>query len=281
MRFMMVAGALSAVFLPAAAQAQSESALESSVFDGDYLTIGAGVVYGPSYEGSDDMVATPVPVIQGRLAGVDIAPRQGGIALDFIPDGPGTKIGFSLGPVATYSRNRNSQIKDRAVKAAGKLEDAIDLGVSGGVTIYRLLHEYDSLTVSADAKWNVDGAYKGRMVSPGVTYATPLSRAAIVILGLSARHVDDDYARYYYSVSPAQAAASGLPEFAAKGGWTRAGANLFAGYDLDGDLLNGGFALFALGSYSRLFRDAKRNPYTAIRGSADQWVLGAGLGYTF
>jgi len=254
---------------------------EPSVFDGDYLTVGAGVIYGPSYEGSDDIVATPVPVMQGRLAGVDITPRQGGIALDFIPDGKGAKVGFSLGPVVTYSRNRNSQIEDRVVRAAGKLDDAIDLGVNGGVTVYRLLHDYDSLTISADAKWNVNGAYKGRIVSPGVTYFTPLSRAALVTLGISAKHVDGDYARYYHSVSPAQAAASGLPAYAAKGGWASASVNMLAGYDLDGNLLNGGFAVFALGSYSRLFNDAKRNPWTAIRGDADQWVLGAGLGYTF
>ena len=41
------------------------------------------------------------------------------------------------------------------------------------------------------------------------------------------------------------------------------------------------FAVFVLGSYGKLLNDAKRNPYTAIRGDDDQWLLGAGLGYTF
>lgn len=273
-------GLAAAVLSPAAALAQ-DAAPEPSVFDGDYLTVGAGVIYGPSYEGSDDMVATPVPAVQGRVGGVTITPRPGGLALDLIPDGKDAKLGFSLGPVASYSGNRKRQTKDPVVRSAGKLKEAIDLGVSGGVTAYRVLHAYDSLTLSTDVKWNVNSAYKGMIVTPQISYLTPLSRGAIAVLGVNARHVDDDYARYYYGVNPAQSAASGLPAFSAKGGWASVGTNLFVGYDLDGDLLNGGFAVFAAAGYSRLLNDAKRNPWTSIRGDADQWLFGAGVGYTF
>lgn len=270
-----------AVLLPAAVFAQDDPASGPSIFDGDYLTIGAGAIYGPSYEGSDDMVLTPVPVVQGRVGGVAITPRPGGIALDLVPDGDEAKLGFSLGPVASYSGNRKRQIEDPVVRSAGKLKEAIDLGVSGGVTAYRVLHAYDMLTVSADVKWNVNSAYKGMIVTPQVSYLTPLSRGAIAVLGVNAKHVDDDYARYYYGVTPAQSAASGLPAFTAKGGWASMGANLLVGHDLDGNLLNGGFAVFAVASYSRLLNDAKRTPWTSIRGDADQWLFGAGVGYTF
>lgn len=276
-----VLAAVLAVSCAAPALGQSATAPEASVFDGDYLTVGAGAIYGPSYEGSDDMVLSPVPVIQGKLAGIEITPRPGGLALDLVPDAKNAAIGFSLGPVATFSGNRHRQIEDRVVRSAGKLKESIDLGVNGGVTFYRLLNPYDSVTLSADAKWNVNDAHGGMVVSPSLSYFTPLSRAALITVGVSAKHVDDDYARYYYSVSPAQAAASGLPAYSAKGGWASLGAQLFAGYDLDGNALNGGFALFALASYSRLLNDARRNPYTAIRGSADQWLAGAGIGYTF
>ena len=116
---------------------------------------------------------------------------------------------------------------------------------------------------------------------PQISYFTPLSRGAIVTLNVNAKHVDDDYADYYYTVSADQSTASGLPQFDAKGGWASVGAGFLAGYDLDGNLLNGGAALFLLGSYSRLLDDAKRTPFTSIRGDADQWLIGAGLGYTF
>ena len=56
---------------------------------------------------------------------------------------------------------------------------------------------------------------------------------------------------------------------------------MLAGYDLSGNALDGGFSIFALGSFSKLLNDAKHNPYTAIRGSDSQWTLAGGVGYTF
>ncbi len=273
---------LAATFLPlATAQAQSAVAPEDSALDGDYLMVGVGGIYGPSYDGSDDYVFTPVPVVQGRLAGVEITPRPGGLALDLIPDGKGARIGLSLGPVVSYSGNRKRQIEDPVVRSLGKLDAAIELGANAGVTVYRLLHAYDSLTASVDVEWDVNGAHGGMTITPQLGYFTPLSRAAFVNFGLSARYSDTDYADYYFSVSPAQATASGLPAFQADGGWTKAGVSLLAGYDLDGNLLNGGFSLYAIGSYSRMLEDAKRTPFTSIRGDADQWLVGVGAGYTF
>jgi len=280
-RSSLAASLSAALLIPVAAMAQDIGPPAETVFDGDHLTIGVGGGYGPSYEGSDDYVFFPTPLVQGKLGGIAITPRPAGAALDFIPDAKDAKIGFSLGPVATYSANRARQIKDPVVRSAGKLKESLDVGASAGITAYRLLSQYDSLTLSADVKWNVNKAHRGMVIQPGIFYVTPLSRAAIVTLGISAKHVDDDYARYYYGVTPAQSLASGLPLYNAKGGWASIGANALAGYDLDGDLTNGGFALFALGSYARLMDDAKRNPYTAIRGSADQFVGALGLAYTF
>lgn len=269
------------VALPATASAQEAPVSERNVFAGDRLTVGVGVIYGPSYDGSDDYVASAVPVLQGKLLGVDIAPRPGGVALDLIPDGRDAKIGFTFGPVATLSSNRASQIKDPVVRAAGKLDKAVEVGASAGVSVNRVLHPFDSITFGADVKWDVAGAHSGRTISPTVTYSTPLSRAALVSLSASMRHVDDDYARYYYSVSPAQSAASGLPRYDANGGWESWSTGVLAAYDLSGNALDGGFAVIAIGAYSRMINEAKATPYTALRGDADQWTGALGLAYTF
>ncbi|MDD3800298.1 MAG: MipA/OmpV family protein [Novosphingobium sp.] len=263
--------------VPAAAQDDPET----TILDRDHLTVGVGGFYGPSYDGSDDYVVSPFPVVQGHFRGVDINPRPGGVALDVVPDSRDAKIGFSFGPVATVSFNRNRQIKDPVVKAAGKLDAAIELGVTGGVTAYRVLNDYDALTLSADVKWDVNGAYKGMTWSPSISYLTPLSKAVLVTLSAGAHHADGDYARYYYSVTPVQSAASGLPQYEAKAGWDSVNVGMLVGWDLSGDLRDGGFALFAAAGYSRMLNDAKRTPYTAIRGEADQWIGGAGLAYTF
>lgn len=271
--------AAAALSLPAFAQ----DAAEESALEGDRLTVGVGAIYNPSYRGSDDYRVSPIPLVQGQLGGIGINPRAGGIGLDFIPDDRDSGFGFSLGPVAAYSGNRARQIKDDVVRAAGKLDDAIELGGTAGVTAYKLLNPYDSLTLSADVRWDVAGAYKGMIWTPNLSYTTPLSKGSFVALNVGARHVDDKYARYYYSVTPTQSlrTAGALPRYDAEGGWESVSAGLLGAYDLDGNLLNGGFAIFAAGGYTKMLNDAKDSPYTSLRGDADQWIGGAGIAYTF
>src|SRR3546814_2557437 len=78
--------------LPVCAIAQD--AEDRNVLDGDHLTLGVGGFYGPSYDGSDDYVLSPFPIIQGRVHGVEITPRQGGVAIDVLPDRKDARIGF-------------------------------------------------------------------------------------------------------------------------------------------------------------------------------------------
>lgn len=262
---------------PAAAQ---DAAGEPSVFDGDYLSVGVGAAYGPSYAGSDDYVVYPVPLLQGSFHGVSIDPRSGGVALDFIPD-PAKGAGFNLGVAARVRMDRARKIEDPVVRSLGKLDTAIEAGPTAGVTIAQVLNPYDSLTFTTDALWDVAGAHKGMVVDPSVSYFTPLSRGIAASLSLSAEYADRDFARYYYTITPMGSAASGLPVFEAGSGFTRAGANLLLGFDLDGNLENGGLALVVVGGYSRMLGDAKRSPVTSLRGSADQWLGAVGVGFTF
>lgn len=288
MRITIIAACLLGAFAVSQSHAQEAAPVgpsddaerRATVYDDAWLSIGAGVGYGPSYDGSDDYVAFPAPIIQGRIAGIGIQPRPAGLALDLIPDA-GEGVGFALGPVARVRSNRARQIKDPVVAAAGKLKTAIEVGVNAGVSLPKVLNPYDSLTFSADTLWDVNGAHSGMTFAPSVTYFTPLSRGMAASLSLSAERADDDFARYYYSVTPAQSAASGLPTFAADGGWTKAGATLLTAVDFDGDLTNGGLSAVLIGGYSRMLGDARRTPYTSIRGSADQWFGAVGLGYTF
>lgn len=266
--------------MPALGQEGPAGPPAESVFDDTWVSIGVGAGYGPSYDGSDDYVFFPTPIVQGQVAGIGIQPRPAGIALDLVPD-PDDAIGFALGPVARYRSDRSRQIKDPVVAAAGELESAIELGANAGVSFPKVLNPFDSLSVGADVLWDVKGAHKGRTIIPSLTYFTPLSRGMAASLSLSAEHADDDFAHYYYSVTPAQSLASGLPVYNAQGGWTSAGATLLTAFDLDGNLLDGGLSAVLVGGYSRMLGDARRTPYTSLRGSADQWFAAVGVGYTF
>lgn len=264
----------------AADAAEQQRPAPDTVYDDNWISIGFGVALGPSYDGSDDYVLSPAPLVQGKVAGVGISPRPAGLALDFIPDrGDGPNIAF--GPSVRLRNDRADQIKDEVVKLAGKLDRAVEIGVASGISFPKVLNPYDSLSLNLDARWDVAGAHDGMVIEPGVTYFTPLSRGTAASLSIGAEFVDDNYADYYYSVSPQQSLDSGLPEFSAKGGLNSLGTNLLLAFDLDGDLQNGGLAIVAIGGYSRLVGDAKDTPYTSIRGSADQFFGALGIGYTF
>ena len=108
MRTLAIAACLSAALAAAPAFAQEEQVTAGppdnvpaadTVYDDTWLSIGAGIGYGPSYDGSDDYVAYPTPLIQGRVAGIGIQPRPAGIAFDFFKDPP-SGVGLNFGPVA-------------------------------------------------------------------------------------------------------------------------------------------------------------------------------------
>ena len=288
MRIALAAALLAAAATPAFAQEEQVTAgpaddvdAADTVYDGTWLSLGIGVGYGPSYDGSDDYVAYPAPLIQGRIAGIGIQPRPAGIALDFIPD-PAEGVGFALGPVARARFNRSRQVKDPVVAAAGELDTAIEVGGNVGLSFPKVLNPYDSLSFGTDVLWDVNGAHSGMTFTPTVSYFTPLSRGVAASLSLSAEHGNGEFVDYYYSVTPAQRLASGLPLFDADGGgFTKAGATVLTGFDFDGDLTNGGLAAVVIGGYSRMMGDAKRSPFTSLRGSANQWFAALGIGYTF
>ena len=258
------------------------------VFDENWATVGVGVGLVPSYSGSDDVRAFPLPLIVGRVAGIGISPNGPGLKLNLLSDSPTKGAPFSLasasvsfGPSFRLRSDRTGDVKDDTVALAESLDTAFEVGPSVGLNFTGLLNRRDRLGVSAEVRWDVLGAHEGMLIEPGVSYFTPVGRGASLQLGASATFVDDDYAHYYYSVTPGQSADTGLPQFTAQGGLTSIGLLAIGTYDLDGNALNGGFNIYGVGGYSQLQGDGAASPYTSIRGSADQFIVGIGLAYTF
>lgn len=254
---------------------------EPTIYDGNYITVGIGAGYGPSYEGSDDYLAFPAAAVQGHFRGVGISARAFGVALDFIDDAQNERLSFNLGPVVRLRTDRTSRIKDPVVSLLGKRKTAVELGVAAGVTLNRPITGYDTLTANIDVTYDVAGAHDGTLVIPSLSYLTPVSQGAAVFLSLSAEHTSSDYADYYYSVTRAGSRASGLPVFRAGSGWKNVGVTAAGVVDLNGKLADGGFALYFGGGYWRLLEDTKRSPLVSIRGSAGQFIGAVGIGFTF
>lgn len=274
-----------AMCAPAFAQDETTQAADTSgrgVFAGDWVTVGIGAGYAPSYDGSDDYVLFPAPLAQGSIGGIDFGARGPGLYADLIADGnSASNVKFLAGPLFRVRMDRNSKIKDPVVRLLGKEDVAIEVGATLGVSFAKVINPFDNLSISTDVQWDVAGAHKGRVISPSISYSTPLSTAIFTSVSLSATHIDGNYADTYFSIDPVGSAASGLPQFDADGGWKSYGASLLGGVDLSGDARDGGWGVFALVNYARMTGDAKRSPVTSLRGDADQWFLAGGISYTF
>ncbi len=254
------------------------------VFDETWATIGIGAGLVPSYSGSDDYRVFPLPLIVGRVGGVGISPNGPGFNLDLLSQGPTrgpAKTTFSLGPSFRFRNDRANQIEDEVVELAGELETAIEVGINGGVSIPGVFSPRDRVSFSTQVRWDILGAHNGMLIEPSVGYFTPIGRGAALQLSANASFVDDDFADYYYSVSPEQSAATGLAQFTADGGLNSVGTIAILTVDLDGNALNGGLNIYGIAGYSRLVGDAADTPFTSERGSANQFIGGLGIGYTF
>jgi outer membrane scaffolding protein for murein synthesis (MipA/OmpV family) len=273
------AALLAASILAAApAFAQDDEPLPN---DPNSLTIGIGGAYLPSYEGSDDYQFTPIGLAFGKVAGFGFATRGSALAIDLIRDDPNAPYSIELGPLVNVRLDRTSRIKDPQVRALGELDTAIELGVSAGIAKNGVLHKYDSLGFRLTWQHDVTNTHDSAIISPGIEYRTPLSEKTLVQLGLSADHVGAGYGRTYFSITPAGAAASGLPVYTTDGGWKNWRLSLLVGQALTGNLRNPALSIFAGISYSKLLGDFKRSPIVAIAGDSDQYFVTAGLAYTF
>ena len=167
-----LAAIIAAASLPGTAAAQDAQDMPAgpgpvegteAMMGGDYLAIGFGGALVPSYDGSDDYTFSVLPVIQGSVGGIGISPRPGGVALDLIADsGPGPQ--FALGPSARIRLNRSSDGKDPVVALLPERDTALELGPTVGISVSRVLHAYDSLSLDVDARWDVLGAHGGMVV---------------------------------------------------------------------------------------------------------------------
>ena len=260
-----------------------EQEREPSVYSGDYLSLGVGAVISPSYTGSDDYVLSPIPIVSGSYGGVQFSPRGAGLSIDFLPDSA-DGIGVALGVTGRLRSDRAKQIEDDVVESLGELDRAVEIGPMVGVSTNGALNPYDTISAGLALGWDVAGAHEGWVLEPSVTYRTPVSRALLVSLTLSAEYAQAKVIDYYFRVTPAQSVATGgeLPAFEPDGaGFNKAGGTLLLAYDLGGNLADGGLGLVGILGYSRVLGDAKRSPLTSVRGSDHQLFAGLGIGYTF
>ena len=249
----------------------------------DTITIGAGGVYLPDYEGSNDYRFTAAPAAIGTFKGFNFQLIGNRFNVDLIPDSRHSNYDFQLGPLVVVNFNRDSlsSIHDRRVRALGKLDTAFELGgyVGFGKTGI-ITSPYDKLSVSVSYRHDVSNVSDSEIITPSINYLTPLSVKSAVALFASADHAGRGYGQTYFGVTPAQSVASGLPVYFPHSGWKSFTVGGLATYSLTGNLLHG-FKILAGGTYTTLMGDYGNSPLVRIAGSSNQWLGAVGLAYTF
>ena len=246
--------------------------------DADGFTIGLGAGFVPDYEGSDDYRIIPGGAIRGKVGNISFSTRGLYLFVDVISGG--SDVDFDLGPIAGLRLNRSSKIKDDVVDLLPELDSAFEVGGFAGVSFHGLTNPYDTLAFRLDAVKDIGDAHGSTVITPNLEFSTPLSRSLFMGASLSADFVSNDFADYYYSITPVDALASGLAPFDADGGMKSWKIGLLANYSLSGDLLHG-WSLFGTANYSHLLGDMKDSPIVDDRGSASQWFTAAGVAYSW
>lgn len=281
MRLVHVFAAATAIALSAPALAQeADPALPDPESAGDNWTVAVGAGLTPDYSGSDDYRVIPAASIRGKIGNVSISTKGTYLYADFLPRGD--RLDLNLGPIVGVRLNRTGRIEDDIVDLLPERDTAIEVGGFAGISLHNLTNPYDSLSFGVDIVHDVGGAHKSTVVSPNVSFSTPLSRKTYASASASLDFVSNKFADYYYSVSPAESALTlgALPAFDADGGLKDWKVGLLLNQSITGDL-TGGLSIFGLANYSRLVGGFKRTPIVSDRGSASQWLLAAGLAYTF
>ncbi len=247
------------------------------------ITVGLGAAYLPDYEGSKDYSFSPAPAALAYIDGHTITYIGNRVSVDLIGDKANRDWDIQAGPIGVVNLDRTapSRIDNKQVAALGRIGAAVELGGYVGIgKIGVVTSPYDRLSVSVSYRHDVTGVHDSGIWQPSINYFTPLSTKAAVGLFATAERAGRGYARRYFSITPDQSAASGLPVYNARAGWKDWSVGGLATYSITGNLLKGWKVVGGL-TYGRMVNDFGDSPIVSQVGSRSQWLSALGLAYTF
>jgi len=234
-------------------------------------TIVGGVATVPEYEGADKLRVIPLVAGEVRWDKRYFAIEGVTARLNLLNSDT-----LEVGPAANLTFGRRTNLKSVPVRALGRIDDAYEIGAFAAIKVASLIAADDELRISVQGTRDVSDVHKGWVGEAAIGYRLPVGRRFSVNTQAAVRFADDRYARTYFSVTPAGAAASGLAQFNAKGGVKDVGVAMTATY-----ALSDRWSLLAYGGYRRLVGDFADSPIVRTAGDANQFTGGIGFGLSF
>lgn len=238
--------------------------------EGWSVTLGAGGLYAPTYEGDDETRLSLLPSIEVAYGDDFFASVQNGVGYRFI----NTQT-LKAGPIGriVFSRDEDGQqVFAIGGDDTGDLQGLGDVDASfevGGFVEY----DFGFLTLKAEARQAVSG-HQGWVADLGASWSgrsTLSGRPILWSAGPRARLVSDDYSEAYFGVTPSQSGASGLPTYASGGGLHSYGLGAALVAPLSRDRRS---ALVFVAGFDQLTGDAGDSPLVQLRGSEEQASIG-------
>lgn len=222
-----------------------------------------GPQFVPSYPGADGISLRPL---------IDVARTRGETPFEFeaADESFGLPLvrrdGLTIGPSLAFQGRRTAEDVGAPVEKVGSTFEA------GGFVRYQLSAR---VRVGAEVRKGL-GGHRGWIGVVGADYVARNGDDWVWSVGPRVTLADDRYHQAYFSVSPADAATTGLPRFAAEAGVQAVG--LTSGYIRQ---LTSRWGIYSYAKYNRLVADAAKSPIVRAFGSRNQISGGIALTYSF
>jgi outer membrane protein len=256
-----------AVLLPTAGPAWA-SGMSVDIIP-NFVGLGLGVT--TQWMGSSDMVGGIVPGGRVQFSTHRFAEMYGPMLDANVLDIPN----WEFGPMLSYRIGRRD-VDDPVVNQLPPIGGGWEAGAIAG---YHFVHAGSipwRWRVGVSATTAISGDATGGHVTPYTSFWMPLSRTVFVGVGAGVTWSTASFMAQRFSVTPADSAASGLPEYAAGSGMRQVYAWPAVIIRLSERWFAGAGAF-----YQRLTGDAADSPIVTERGSPNQWTTGFGIGYAW
>jgi outer membrane scaffolding protein for murein synthesis (MipA/OmpV family) len=250
------------LFAPLAfAQAFDAVRLNGALRGGDGGRVGAALISGRQYQGSDERRTLLLPLLDYQWTNGWFAGTTNGIGYNF-----SSQPDMDFGARLTVDPGRNESRSSR-------LRGLGDIGIRpelGGFYNYRLS---DSLALTSSLRYGSGNDRNGLVIDIGAAYSVALAPRWRLGLGVTATYANANYMQSYFGVTPAQAVTSGYAPYTAGAGRrdVRAGAALTY-------IVNPKVAITTALSASSLQGDAQNSPLARQRNTLTGIV---GASYAF
>ena len=229
------------------------------------VTVGVDGELMPDFEGAKAYMLSPVPIFSVRRAGTPDrfrSPRDGASLTLVEFDG------FHAGPVGKLRPARNAA-DDAALTGLGDVNMALELG---GFAEY---FPVDWLRARVEVRQGF-GGHHGVVADLSADVIVPVVERLVWSAGPRFTLEDTKATAPYFGINAAQAMASGLAMFDAKGGAHSVGAGTQVRYQI-----NPQWEAHSYVEYDRLLGSAAASPLVMQRGSPNQLTIGLGASYSF